>query len=165
MGRAHGRRRAAPRRLRRGRQLRAPAALPGGTIPDFTFLLPGELRAAHGRQVPDRQLPAAPRRVDRRRAGRAAATRFLRDVRQRVRELTGRGYVEPGATVDYVLLFIPNESVYGFIHEHDPTLIDEALRQRVVLCSPFTLFAVLAVVRQAVDSFARSAPPTRSSSA
>jgi DNA recombination protein RmuC len=71
-----------------------------------------------------------------------------------VRELGGRGYIEPGVTLDYVLLFIPNEAVYAFIHEHDPAMLDAALGQRVVLCSPFTLFAVLAVIRQAVEQFA-----------
>jgi DNA recombination protein RmuC len=30
--------------------------------------------------------------------------------------------------------------------------VDTALRQKVVLCSPFTLFAVLAVIRQAVEA-------------
>ncbi len=32
-------------------------------------------------------------------------------------------------------------------------MLDHALAQRVVLCSPCTLFAVLAVVRQAIDHF------------
>jgi DNA recombination protein RmuC len=41
--------------------------------------------------------------------------------------------------------------VWAFIHEHDPQLIDVAMQQRVVLCSPVSLFAVLAVIRQAVD--------------
>ena len=50
-------------------------------------------------------------------------------------------------------MFIPNESLYAFIQEHDAGLLDEALRRKVVLCSPLTLFAVLAVVRQAVDNF------------
>ena len=50
-----------------------------------------------------------------------------------------------------MLLFIPNESVWQFIHERDPQLIDVALRQKVVLCSPVSLFAVLAVIRQAVE--------------
>ena len=31
--------------------------------------------------------------------------------------------------------------------------MDEALKQKVILCSPFTLYAVLAVVRQAVENF------------
>jgi DNA recombination protein RmuC len=42
--------------------------------------------------------------------------------------------------------------VYGFVHERDPGLADLALRQKVVLCSPFTLFAVLGVIRQAVEA-------------
>jgi DNA recombination protein RmuC len=31
--------------------------------------------------------------------------------------------------------------------------MDEALKQKVILCSPFTLYAVLAVIRQAVENF------------
>jgi DNA recombination protein RmuC len=81
----------------------------------------------------------------------ATAKAFVRDVRSRVKELTGRGYLDADTTVDAVLLFIPNESVWGFIHERDPALIDLALGQKVVLCSPVSLFAVLAVIRQAVD--------------
>lgn len=80
---------------------------------------------------------------------------FVRDVRQRVRELATRSYASGGRrpSVDYVLLFLPNEQLAGFIHEHDPELIDDALAQRVVLCSPLTLFAFLGVIRQAYDSF------------
>jgi DNA recombination protein RmuC len=79
---------------------------------------------------------------------------FLRDVRNRVKELATRGYLE-GAdeTVDSVLLFIPNEQVYAFVQEHDREMLDDALRRKIVVCSPLTLYAVLAVVRQAVDNF------------
>ena len=52
-----------------------------------------------------------------------------------------------------MLLFIPNESVYAFVAEHDRAILDDALRHKVVLCSPLTLYAVLAVIRQAVDNF------------
>jgi DNA recombination protein RmuC len=81
--------------------------------------------------------------------------RFLSDVRLRVKELAKRDYAgESGRpAVDYVLLFLPNEQLTGFIHEHDPTLLDEAMAQRVVLCSPLTLFAFLGVIRQAFDNF------------
>jgi len=57
-------------------------------------------------------------------------------------------------TVDCVLLFIPIESVFAFAQEQDPELLDTALSQHVILCSPSTLFAVLAVIRQATDTFA-----------
>jgi DNA recombination protein RmuC len=81
--------------------------------------------------------------------------RFLADVRLRVKELAKREYAaESGRpTVDYVLLFLPNEQLTGFIHEHDPSLLDDALTQRVVMCSPLTLFAFLGVIRQAFDNF------------
>ena len=80
---------------------------------------------------------------------------FLRDVRTRVRELAQRDYAAVGdrPSVDYVLLFLPNESIAGFIHEQDPGLVEHALGQKVVLCSPLTLFAFLGVIRQAFDNF------------
>jgi len=71
-----------------------------------------------------------------------------------IKQVTGRDYINPNEnTVDYVIIFIPNEQVYGFINEADPSIMDEALRQKVILCSPFTLYAVLAVIRQAVENF------------
>ena len=75
-------------------------------------------------------------------------------MRNRIKELTSREYIDPeGGTVDYVILFIPNESIYSFIHETDSSIVDVAMESRVVCCSPFTLFAVLSVIRQAVDNF------------
>jgi len=81
--------------------------------------------------------------------------RFLGDVRMRVRELSKREYASTGeqTSVDYVLLFIPNEQLTGFIHEHDPALLDDAMGEKVVMCSPLTLFAFLGVIRQAYDNF------------
>ncbi|MET0326443.1 MAG: DNA recombination protein RmuC, partial [Ilumatobacteraceae bacterium] len=81
--------------------------------------------------------------------------RFLGDVRLRVKELAKRDYAREGdqPAVDYVLLFLPNEQLAGFIHEHDPDLLDHAMGQRVVMCSPLTLFAFLGIIRQAFDNF------------
>ena len=80
---------------------------------------------------------------------------FLRDVRARVKELSQREYAQAGdrPSVDYVLMFLPNEQLTSFIYEHDPALLDEAMSQRVVMCSPLTLFAFLGVIRQAFDNF------------
>ncbi|MCU0273516.1 MAG: DNA recombination protein RmuC [Acidimicrobiales bacterium] len=124
-----------------------------GRIPDFTFLLPRGLVLHMDVKFPiDNYLRWLDAAHDAERERRRQD--FVRDVRARVKELTTREYVDAGRTVDAVVLFIPNEAVYGFIHENDPRLLDDALRQKVVLCSPATLFAVLAVVRQAVDNFA-----------
>ena len=125
-----------------------------GTRPDVTFLLPGD-RVVHM----DVKFPLAGYLEVLEAADDAARERartaFCRAARARVRELATRGYIdEQDHTLDVVLLFIPNEQVHAFLLEHDPTLLDDALAQRVVLCSPATLFAVLAVLRQAVDAFA-----------
>jgi DNA recombination protein RmuC len=124
----------------------------GGTVPDYTFFLPKGHRLHMDVKFPIDNYLRAIETDDP--GDRARFTRqFGRDVRARVSELVDRRYVDPATTVDYVLAFIPNESVYGFVHEHDPGLVDHALSNKVVLCSPTTLFAVLAVVRQAVDAF------------
>jgi DNA recombination protein RmuC len=129
------------------------STLAGGGRPDFTFLLPNDLvlhmdvKFPLDNYVRFLEATSAPERAHYR-------TQFLRDVRDRVKELVSRGYLDArGDTVDCLLLFIPNEQVYAFVHEHDPDLLDAALRHKVVLCSPLTLYAVLAVVRQAVDNF------------
>ncbi|HEY3831989.1 MAG TPA: DNA recombination protein RmuC [Acidimicrobiia bacterium] len=124
-----------------------------GTIPDYTFLLPGDLVMHMDVKFPLENYVHcldADNDLERERHRRA----FLTDVRARVKELTGRGYLsDQNSTVDCLLMFVPNEQVLGFVQEHDDALLEEALRNRIVICSPLTLFAVLRVVRQAVDNF------------
>jgi DNA recombination protein RmuC len=130
---------------------RKQTAISGGSIPDVTFFLPGGRLLHMDVKFPvDNYLRHLEAENDHDRE--ASAKAFLKDVRNRVRELSGReGYIDGDDTLDEVLLFIPNESVWAFIHERDPQLIDTAMGQKVVLCSPVSLFAVLAVIRQAVD--------------
>lgn len=79
---------------------------------------------------------------------------FLRDVRNHVKEISGRSYIDPNAgTVDYVLMFIPNESIYSFLNQEDHELIDFSLGKKILLCSPVTLYAILSLIRQAVSNF------------
>jgi DNA recombination protein RmuC len=133
-----------------GVNYRKQAVTAAGTVPDFTFPLPGGRVLHMDVKFPlDNYLRHLEADGDGERERYKLA--FVRDVRARVRELSGRAYVDPDRTLDEVLLFIPNESVYAFVHTHDRGLIDVALGQKVVLCSPCTLFSVLAVVRQAVE--------------
>ena len=80
---------------------------------------------------------------------------FKTAVNKKIKELQKRDYVEKSrrAAIDYVLLFIPNESISNFIQEKFPDLVDEALDNKVVLCSPTNLYAFLAIVRQANQTF------------
>jgi len=79
---------------------------------------------------------------------------FIKNVKDRIKEIQNRDYINPSEnTLDFVLLFIPNEQVFGLIQEKMPDVMDFALKQKVVLCSPFTLYAMLSVVRQAHEHF------------
>lgn len=127
--------------------------LPNGNVPDITFLLPGE-RFVHM----DVKFPLTNylKLLDEEDEGarKVHTTNFLKDVRLRLKEVTTRGYIDPAAgTLDYVLVFIPVEQTFGFIQEHDRSLLDFALSNKVILCSPLTLYAILAIIRQSIDTF------------
>ena len=121
--------------------------------PDYTFFLPNNLKINMDVKFPiDNYMHflSAESEHERKRF----RDELLKNTRVMIRQLTTRDYINPlENTVDYVIMFIPNEQVYSFINEADITIMDEALRQKVILCSPFTLYAVLAVIRQAVENF------------
>ncbi len=124
-----------------------------GSRPDFTFFLPHDLRLNMDVKFPfDNYLRFLEAGSEIERARHRAD--FLKDVKTKIREITSRDYINcEQRTVDYVLLFIPNEQVYAFIQEQDCLMFEEGIKHHVICCSPTTLFAVLAVIRQAVDSF------------
>ncbi|MDQ1475206.1 MAG: recombination protein RmuC [Actinomycetota bacterium] len=136
-----------------GVNYRKQATLASAGRPDYTFLLPNGLLMHMDVKFPlDNYVRHLEADNDVERA--RFRDQFLRDVRDRVKELRTRGYLDAGAeTVDCLLLFIPNEQVYSFVQENDRDAIDDAMRHKIVLCSPLTLYAILAVVRQAVDNF------------
>ena len=124
----------------------------GMNRPDYTFLLPQGQAVHMDVKFPlDNYLNYLNAGDDISREG--FRKQFLADTRERIKEATRRGYGKGKDVLDYVLVFIPNEQVYSFLQEQDNSLLDDALRHKVILCSPTTLYAVLAVIRQAVDNF------------
>ena len=124
-----------------------------GARPDFTFLLPQDLKLNMDVKFPlDNYLKC----VDAGSADDEARFRqaFIKDVRDRLKEVVTRDYINPEQrTLDYVLVFIPNESMYHYILQHGSDVVEESLRNKVVLCSPISLFAILSVIRHALDNF------------
>ena len=126
----------------------------GGGRPDYTFMMPPDRVLYMDVKFPMDSYTAFVAAVDQ--TSRDSLKKdFITAVRARVTELQKRDYavVTTEHSLDYVLLFVPNESITGFIHEADPNLIDWALAQKVVLCSPLNLYAFLVVIRQATESF------------
>ncbi len=124
-----------------------------GQRPDFTFILPQEKKLNMDVKFPlvhyENYLAA-----DSEEAQAQEKAAFLRDVKNHIKSVCGREYINAAeGTLDYVMLFIPNESIYGFINREDTELVDYALRNHVLLCSPLTLYAVLSMIHQAARNF------------
>ncbi|MEN9821895.1 MAG: hypothetical protein RLZ04_321 [Actinomycetota bacterium] len=130
------------------------AQIDGGGRPDYRFEMPPDRVLFMDVKFPLEQYTAflqAPDDVLRAQA----RSEFIKALRGHVDALAKRDYVDKAEanTIDYVLMFVPNESISAFVHESDPALIDWALGKKVVLCTPLTLYAFLVVVRQAAESF------------
>lgn len=123
------------------------------TRPDYSFILPQDLRLNMDVKFPlDSYLKYMNEENEVIKEG--YKQQFLKDARQRIKEVTTRDYINPAEhTLDYVLVFIPSEQVYCFIHENDEDIMEDSMKIKVILCSPLTLYAILAVIRQQVDNF------------
>ncbi|MEK7595342.1 MAG: DNA recombination protein RmuC [Patescibacteria group bacterium] len=121
--------------------------------PDFTFLLPQGMKINMDVKFPyDNYLKYLESEDTSEREN--YKTAFSKDVRNQIKSVTGREYINPQEkTLDYVLVFIPNEQIYSFLNEADSALLDDALKNRVVICSPITLYAILSLIRQTIDNF------------
>ena len=84
----------------------------GGARPDFTFLLPQDLILNMDVKFPYKQFVRVIESDSDEERERHAKS-FMTDVKARLKEVSGKAYIDAEAnTVDYVLLFIPNDQIY-----------------------------------------------------
>lgn len=73
--------------------------------------------------------------------------RHSRKMRERVLELAGKSYWSQFRnSPDFVVLFIPGEHFLSSALDIDPTLLEDALRRKVILATPSSLIALLRAV-------------------
>jgi len=130
------------------------ATIEGGGRPDYRFEMPPDRVLFMDVKFPLDQYMAYLNQTDEALRNQSKA-QFLAALNGHVNALAKREYMDKSKenTIDYVLMFVPNESISSFIHEADPNMIDNALNKKVVFCTPLTLYAFLVVIRQAADSF------------
>jgi len=74
---------------------------------------------------------------------------FAVDVKNKINKVAE--YIDPEQnTLDYAILFVPNEMVFSFINQKFPDLVDMAISKRVIIVSPFTF---LIVARTVIESY------------
>lgn len=70
-----------------------------------------------------------------------------RNVRERVRELAAKAYWNQFSRApDFILLFIPGEQFLAAALDMDRALLEDALRQRIILTTPTSVIALLRAV-------------------
>jgi DNA recombination protein RmuC len=70
-----------------------------------------------------------------------------RQVRDHMDRLASKAYWDQlGNSPEMVVMFLPGESLFSAALQHDLTLIEHGIRQRVLLASPLTLIAMLTTV-------------------
>jgi DNA recombination protein RmuC len=76
-----------------------------------------------------------------------ALIKHARNVRERMRELSSKAYWNQFKhSPDFVVLFIPGEQFLSAALEQDPKLLEDALKNKVILATPTSIIALLRAV-------------------
>jgi len=79
---------------------------------------------------------------------------FETDVKQKIKQVSTRDYINPeDKTVDFVILFIPNEMIFSYIYDQLGTVWEDAMKKKVIFAGPFSFTAILRMVKQAYANF------------
>lgn len=123
------------------------------TRPDFAIFLPDRTRINVDSKFPYANLQRMSEMEDKESKEKYMRL-FERDVKEKLKQVTTRDYINPeDKTVDFVILFIPNEMIFSYIYDKMPELSQEAMASRVVLAGPFSFTAILRMIKQAYENF------------
>jgi len=115
----------------------------GRLRPDLVVKLPGGKRLVVDAKAPlAAYLDALEAQTESDRSAHLAA--HARQLRNHVAQLARKAYWDQFEhTPEFVVLFVPNEAVFSAAMEQDPSLMEGAFSEKVLLASPTTLIALL----------------------
>ncbi|MCD4811863.1 DNA recombination protein RmuC [bacterium] len=123
------------------------------TRPDFTILLPDKTKINVDSKFPYNNLQRMTETEDKE-LKKKFQKEFARDVKEKVKQVTTRDYINPDdKTVDFVILFIPNEMIFSYIYDKMPELWQDAMTKKVIFAGPFSFTAILRMIKQSYENF------------
>lgn len=125
----------------------------GGSRPDISIYLPDRTKINIDAKFPYSNLQRYSETDDPSQKAKYLKD-FEKDVKEKVKQVTTREYINiDDKTVDFVILFIPNEMIFSFIYEKLNDVWNDAMNQKVILAGPFSFTAILRMVKQAYENF------------
>ena len=127
-------------------------ALGSSTLkPDITLLLPNERFVPVDVKFPYSEIQKMSI-AETKKSKSEHLLQFKRDLKTKISKVAE--YISPEQnTLDYAIMFVPNEMVFSFVNQKFPELIDEALEKRVIIVSPFTFIIVARTVIESYRNF------------
>jgi len=123
------------------------------TRPDFAILLPDGVRINVDAKFPYQNLQKMAESKNKQTRAQCLKD-FKKDVIAKVKQVTTRDYINPEEkTVDFVIVFIPNEMIFSFIYDKLSDIWQDAMSKKVIFAGPFSFTAILRMVLQAYDNF------------
>lgn len=123
------------------------------TRPDFTIYLPDKTKINIDVKFPYSSLIKSIE-TDDSEEKKTHFKKFKQDVKNKIKQVSSRDYINPAEkTVDFVILFIPNEMIFSYIYDKMNDVWEEAMKKKVILAGPFSFTAILRMVKQAYSNF------------
>ncbi|MDD4358426.1 MAG: DNA recombination protein RmuC [Candidatus Pacebacteria bacterium] len=121
--------------------------------PDFTIFLPDKTKINVDVKFPLSALIKFEEAKEKQEKDRYLSE-FKKDVKEKIRQASSRDYINPEEkTVDFVILFIPNEMIFSFIYDKLHDAWQEAMSKKVILAGPFSFTAILRMIFQSYKNF------------
>jgi len=119
--------------------------------PDITLLLPNKRVVAVDVKFPYAEIQKWVQ-TDSKSVQRTHLQQFKSDLKIKIDKVAE--YINPASdTLDYAIIFVPNEMVFSFVNQKLPDMVDYAMSKRVLMVSPFTFLIVARTVMESYRNF------------
>lgn len=127
--------------------------LTSGERPDVVIMLPEQRRISIDAKFPLSKILKMTEAEDKEHL-RNLKKGFETDVKARLREIAKREYINSDdGTLDFAIMFVPNEVVFSYINKEFPELIEEAFNKKIIVASPFSIYAIARTIMQGYRNY------------
>ena len=114
--------------------------------PDFIISLPGGMQIVIDVKTPVEPYWEAMETADNEADRSAVMGKFKHNVRDHLKQLSGKEYWRQFNSPEFVVMFLPTEGLYSMAVSNDYSLLEDAAKNNIILASPTTIMGLLRTV-------------------